>query len=508
MATSHRLRDLEERLAGLDSTSVTGLQRVYFVAGVGLILTALVGVVAIDLLRGDPAGALRIGGLAVLLASVVVRPPTPTRALAIYRLMVAVGLVVLAYEALIGSNDGFTFLWFYIFPISLYFLFGRREGLMWNGAIGLFIALLLGVGGVDLLPGGNPGGIAFISFALLCFMGHGLESTRAELLTYLTSQNQALHEALADLRALKGLVPLCARCKRTRDDAGFWSQIESYLGRHSPVELQAALCPDCADASHDTPDSGTTSQGSMVIRLQALRLPFRRAPHHRRRRTYFTWALGSVIPILLYFGGVDILAQELLGASLAFALALVFAVAVVLLRRGRCESLIYHLGLGAALLVVGYDLHAGSFQGFAAVWLYVFPILTLLVLGLRGIVWAVLAYGLATIYLLLPIGHTYSIEFASRFLVTFFLSSLMAFWLERLRLRAQGDLEREHAQLQRTLDDLETLQGMLPMCPQCKSVRDDQGFWQRIETYLSKVSGTRFSHGLCPECGEKTLAEM
>lgn len=53
------------------------------------------------------------------------------------------------------------------------------------------------------------------------------------------------------------------------------------------------------------------------------------------------------------------------------------------------------------------------------------------------------------------------------------------------------------------ISKIETLSGMLPICSSCKKIRDDKGYWQHIEIYISKHSHTQFSHGLCPDCMKK-----
>ena len=55
-----------------------------------------------------------------------------------------------------------------------------------------------------------------------------------------------LQDALANIRTLKGLLPICASCKKIRDDKGYWSQIEVYVRDHSDAEFSHGLCPDCA----------------------------------------------------------------------------------------------------------------------------------------------------------------------------------------------------------------------------------------------------------------------
>jgi hypothetical protein len=55
-----------------------------------------------------------------------------------------------------------------------------------------------------------------------------------------------LHEALASIKTLKGLLPICASCKKVRDDKGYWNQIEEYVRDRSDAEFSHGLCPDCA----------------------------------------------------------------------------------------------------------------------------------------------------------------------------------------------------------------------------------------------------------------------
>jgi CheY-like chemotaxis protein len=64
----------------------------------------------------------------------------------------------------------------------------------------------------------------------------------------------------------------------------------------------------------------------------------------------------------------------------------------------------------------------------------------------------------------------------------------------------QKELETQNKQLQEALDNVKTLKGLLPICANCKKIRDDGGYWNRIEGYLQQHTDAVFSHGLCPEC--------
>jgi len=55
-----------------------------------------------------------------------------------------------------------------------------------------------------------------------------------------------LREALANVKTLTGLLPICAGCKKIRDDKGYWNQVDSYVSRHSEATFTHSLCPDCS----------------------------------------------------------------------------------------------------------------------------------------------------------------------------------------------------------------------------------------------------------------------
>ncbi len=61
----------------------------------------------------------------------------------------------------------------------------------------------------------------------------------------LRRSNEELQRALREVKVLRGLIPICASCKKIRNDGGFWQQIEEYLGEHSEAEFSHGLCHPC-----------------------------------------------------------------------------------------------------------------------------------------------------------------------------------------------------------------------------------------------------------------------
>ena len=65
---------------------------------------------------------------------------------------------------------------------------------------------------------------------------------------------EELQQALANIKQLKGLVPICAKCKKIRDDKGYWNILESYIESHSNAEFSHGLCPECSDELYGDKD--------------------------------------------------------------------------------------------------------------------------------------------------------------------------------------------------------------------------------------------------------------
>ncbi|UCD79151.1 MAG: hypothetical protein JSW26_27755 [Desulfobacterales bacterium] len=69
--------------------------------------------------------------------------------------------------------------------------------------------------------------------------------------------------------------------------------------------------------------------------------------------------------------------------------------------------------------------------------------------------------------------------------------------------KSEEILRAEKARLEEALSDIKTLRGLLPICANCKKIRDDKGYWNQLETYIHDHSEAKVSHGICPECREK-----
>ncbi len=76
------------------------------------------------------------------------------------------------------------------------------------------------------------------------------------------------------------------------------------------------------------------------------------------------------------------------------------------------------------------------------------------------------------------------------------------------RKKSEHEKEAVIKDLEAAAGRIRKLQGLLPICSVCKKIRDDQGYWQQLETYISENSEAGFSHGLCPDCYEKAMSDV
>ncbi len=74
--------------------------------------------------------------------------------------------------------------------------------------------------------------------------------------------------------------------------------------------------------------------------------------------------------------------------------------------------------------------------------------------------------------------------------------------------RLKKELQAKNTELKEALDKIKVIGGLLPICAVCKKIRDDEGYWSQIESYISIHSDTQFSHGYCPECYKKQMEEL
>ena len=85
-------------------------------------------------------------------------------------------------------------------------------------------------------------------------LNNSLEQQVAERTTELTASNQSLKKALAEVKELSGLLPICAWCKKIRDGTDYWHRVEDFISQHTKAEFTHGICPECLEKETATFD--------------------------------------------------------------------------------------------------------------------------------------------------------------------------------------------------------------------------------------------------------------
>ncbi|MFO7605476.1 MAG: hypothetical protein R6W72_04105 [Desulfurivibrionaceae bacterium] len=105
-------------------------------------------------------------------------------------------------------------------------------------------------------------------------------------------------------------------------------------------------------------------------------------------------------------------------------------------------------------------------------------------------------------------GHSYASYIYVVWNTMIRLVSFLALGWSVSSLKRALDSEKEISEkLRKSLSEIKVLQSFLPICAQCKKIRDESGNWQQLEEYIGEHSNTKFSHSYCPECSRQAMAE-
>jgi K+-sensing histidine kinase KdpD len=157
--------------------------------------------------------------------------------------------------------------------------------------------------------------------------------------------------------------------------------------------------------------------------------------------------------------------------------------------------------IGIVDLITGYQMNFSVF--------YFIPVsITAWYIGLRtslgmSVLCAMIWFGVDV-----QSGHVYSSPFYAVWDTLVRLVSFIVIGIAFARIRQLLDSQRETSEdLRRSVSEVKVLETFLPICSQCKKIRDEDGSWQQLEIYISQHSDTQFSHSICPDCSKKFMTD-
>lgn len=211
------------------------------------------------------------------------------------------------------------------------------------------------------------------------------------------------------------------------------------------------------------------------------------------------------------------------------------------MRKYKAGLLTYRMSAGLFTVLLLLLIHLGGSDGSMILWMFTYPLISFFLFGTReGLLWSAGMIFMVLLLFWFPPPwldiYDYSTGFKIRFINSYFIVSGIAYWFEFLRNRyhhqseqkterlekeqqllKQQILERKKAeaekeqlikQLRESLEEIKTLSGLLPICASCHKIRDDKGYWNQLEKYISFHTEVKFSHGFCPDCAARLRAEL
>ena len=233
-----------------------------------------------------------------------------------------------------------------------------------------------------------------------------------------------------------------------------------------------------------------------------------------RRRQLIAFLCSFGIPVVSAFAVIDFLEGDSLELLVDLVLIAILVAGLIAVFMHNKDRLTYRVGLSMLALAILYNVAIGAGKGAALYWVFVLPWLLFFFQGRRdGLISVLFVFLLLFLMLFLPglvHAHDYGLKTGLRFFLSFCFVTVIGYGLESSRQRFSQMLRREHqdlleekANLEQALKQIKTLQGLLPICSNCKKVRDDSGYWKQIESYLQEHSDAKFSHGICPDCAKE-----
>lgn len=263
------------------------------------------------------------------------------------------------------------------------------------------------------------------------------------------------------------------------------------------------------------------------------------APIHEREKNrlrQFSVFVFIAVPTMIVFGVVNGVQGRLLLCGVIFVSGVGLVSGWYLLGKAKNGTPIYNLNMACYCALLLLVFIAGGESGSMVVWGYTLPLIAFFLFGKReGIFWSALVLAGFMFVYINPFGwsnvYQYHVEFMLRYVTVYIIVSVLAYWFEYLRqhywaglesknselrekhklliaqvadrIKAEKENEKLIRELQEALESVEQLKGFLPICASCRKIRDDQGYWNQIDTYLRTHSELKFSHSLCPECTRK-----
>jgi hypothetical protein len=241
--------------------------------------------------------------------------------------------------------------------------------------------------------------------------------------------------------------------------------------------------------------------------------------HTILKRQFALYCIALALPIAFAFLILDVIEDDMIEVLADGLLLLALLSGYICTRKFKASMVVYRVTLTLIGIIFLYNVTIGAGNGTILYWIFPIPLIFLFFLGKReGGLYTGIFFFVMCILMFDPFSfgvYPYDTGTTARFLFSQVLVILMAYGLETARERYGELLVAKHRKLmegKRHLEEargkIRTLSGLIPICSSCKKIRDDKGFWQQVDVYVTKHSSAEFSHGICPDCADKYYLEL
>ncbi|MBN2715590.1 MAG: hypothetical protein JXX14_07020 [Deltaproteobacteria bacterium] len=427
-----------------------------------------------------------------------------------YQLGVFTLIYINFYTTLFPTHDPTAaMLGFLAIPAVIFYILGLRTGVLWSSAVFAILGILMGL---PSLFERKPQTVRevfdiLMAYFLVSTFSFVLEHVRQKTFADYRISKDALIKATSQQNTIGGLVPICSSCSKIRNDNGFWQQLESYLVEHTPAHISSGICDACAaadDTLRETPIQGVPDE------LQSLYLW--KDSEEANKKRYIRLVIFTGVPMLLTYAAMGFLqgnTMESIGL-VSFGIALLMIAAV--LNRVHHVRRTYHLSVVVTFALFAFLFVTPSPNATDYFWLFLIPLTACFVLGHRlGAIWSAATLAFAAIVFTLPWFQTrypYTTEAKLFFTTTFILLTFFSVTMERVRKRYFDHILKVIGDLKQVYEGIRTLKGLVPVCSKCKAIRNDDGYWTRVDYYLYSHAEMALSHGICPDCLKREMPDL
>jgi hypothetical protein len=241
-------------------------------------------------------------------------------------------------------------------------------------------------------------------------------------------------------------------------------------------------------------------------------IPVQNTSEEKRKRLLVVGSVLLAIPFLAMYTIQGLGSRNWLNLAMNGGTLVIYATSFGILLRISDGIRIYRLLTLVLTTLFIYNIVNGPNGQLSIMWMLTFPPVIFFIFGLpEGLFW----FGLIVTSVITVLGfphvfgtYHYHPETVFQFTVLFILFTGLSIGAELLRWYFHDTLEQQRTELGKALENVRTLGGLLPICSVCKKIRDDRGYWNQLETYLSSHSDAKFSHGMCDDCFQEQYPDI